>query len=527
MVYGTRLRGGEPQRAHLFWHYAGNRFLSLLTNVLYNTTISDMEVGYKAFTGDLIRAMPLVANDFGFEPEVTAKLLKRPGIRLYEVPDQLLRAHLRRGQEDHLARRRARRRAAGALSLPAMTARPGRFPLFDSLRAIAALSVVVTHGAFYSGALGDSSAVRPYVARLDCGVTIFFLISGFLLYRPFAAAHIRGEPGPATWPYAWRRLLRIVPAYWVALTIVTIWFHHKEVFTLSGIPTYYGLAQAYRGSGAVLGGISQAWTLSVEVAFYVFLPFWAAALRRAVPSRPESRARVEVLAIAGLAVASLLFSVVVVETGNPRQVDFAKVELLSLPAYLDQFALGMLLAVGSVALEGRARQPGIVRAVDRFPALAWAGAVAAFVLVSRGIGLTGRFGEAFTPAQYIGRHLLYAAVALCLIVPAVFGDQHRGVVRRWVLGNPVLLYLGMVSYGIYLWHQAVFGQLLKWNYAKVDFIHPYVSWLLAGVAGTALIASASWYLIERPILSLKRLVPDPRRRSSAPVPATSRAAAER
>jgi glycosyltransferase involved in cell wall biosynthesis len=86
VVYGTRLRGGEPQRAHLFWHYAGNRFLSLLTNVLYNTTISDMEVGYKAFSGDLIRSMTLTADDFGFEAEVTAKLLRRPGTRLYEVP---------------------------------------------------------------------------------------------------------------------------------------------------------------------------------------------------------------------------------------------------------------------------------------------------------------------------------------------------------------------------------------------------------------------------------------------------------
>jgi glycosyltransferase involved in cell wall biosynthesis len=85
-VYGTRLRGGEPQRAHLFWHYAGNRFLSLLTNVLFNTTISDMEVGYKAFRGDLIRGIRLVCDDFGFEPEVTAKVLKIPGIRLYEVP---------------------------------------------------------------------------------------------------------------------------------------------------------------------------------------------------------------------------------------------------------------------------------------------------------------------------------------------------------------------------------------------------------------------------------------------------------
>jgi len=86
VVYGTRLRGGEPQRAHLFWHYAGNGFLSLLTNVLFNTTISDMEVGYKAFRGELIRSIELVSDDFRFEPEVTAKVLRIPGIRLYEVP---------------------------------------------------------------------------------------------------------------------------------------------------------------------------------------------------------------------------------------------------------------------------------------------------------------------------------------------------------------------------------------------------------------------------------------------------------
>jgi glycosyltransferase involved in cell wall biosynthesis len=86
VVYGTRLRGGpEPQRAHMFWHYAGNRMLSLLTNVLFNTTISDMEVGYKAFRGDLVRSIRLVSNDFAFEPEITAKVLRRR-VRLYEVP---------------------------------------------------------------------------------------------------------------------------------------------------------------------------------------------------------------------------------------------------------------------------------------------------------------------------------------------------------------------------------------------------------------------------------------------------------
>jgi glycosyltransferase involved in cell wall biosynthesis len=87
-VFGTRLRGGaHPQRAHLFWHYAGNRFLTLLANVLYNTTISDMEVGYKAFRGELVRGLQLVSDDFRIEPELTAKILRiGPSLRLYEVP---------------------------------------------------------------------------------------------------------------------------------------------------------------------------------------------------------------------------------------------------------------------------------------------------------------------------------------------------------------------------------------------------------------------------------------------------------
>ena len=87
-VFGTRLRGGaHPQRAHLFWHYLGNRFLTLLANVLYNTTISDMEVGYKAFRGDLVRSLDLISDDFRIEPELTAKILRLgPSIRLYEVP---------------------------------------------------------------------------------------------------------------------------------------------------------------------------------------------------------------------------------------------------------------------------------------------------------------------------------------------------------------------------------------------------------------------------------------------------------
>ena len=85
VVYGSRLQGGKAQRAYLFWHLVGNRFLSLLTCVLYNTTLSDMETGYKAFRADVLRSLDLHENRFGIEPEITAKICKRK-LRIYELP---------------------------------------------------------------------------------------------------------------------------------------------------------------------------------------------------------------------------------------------------------------------------------------------------------------------------------------------------------------------------------------------------------------------------------------------------------
>ena len=85
VVFGSRLSGGRPQRAYLFWHLVGNRFLSFLTNLMFNTTLSDMETGYKAFRTDVLRALNLRQDDFGFEPEITAKVCKRK-LRIYELP---------------------------------------------------------------------------------------------------------------------------------------------------------------------------------------------------------------------------------------------------------------------------------------------------------------------------------------------------------------------------------------------------------------------------------------------------------
>ena len=121
-----------------------------------------------------------------------------------------------------------------------------RFKLMDALRAIAALGVLVSHAAYFSGAAEDAW-YGILVANGATGVTVFFVLSGFLLYRPFLASEIDGAPRVRLIDFGRRRVLRIVPAYWVALTILAIYPGLIGVFT-GDWWRYYGLLQVY-GSG--------------------------------------------------------------------------------------------------------------------------------------------------------------------------------------------------------------------------------------------------------------------------------------
>ena len=85
VVYGSRLCGGKVTRAFKIWHLFGNKFLSLITNVLYNATLTDMETCYKVFRADIFKKVQIRCDRFDFEPEITAKVLKQ-GVRLYELP---------------------------------------------------------------------------------------------------------------------------------------------------------------------------------------------------------------------------------------------------------------------------------------------------------------------------------------------------------------------------------------------------------------------------------------------------------
>ena len=383
-----------------------------------------------------------------------------------------------------------------------MNARADRFPLMDSLRAVAALSILMFHSGYFGGLLRDDFIGHSFVARLDVGVTIFFVISGFLLYRPFVRARLRGDAAPEVAAYAWRRFLRIVPAYWVALTLVTVVLSLPGVFTLTGIPIYYGFAQIYDSQHA-FGGIAQAWTLAVEVSFYAFLPIWALGMRKwGRGTTARERMRGELVALALLFVASVALKVVALKLADLHSPE-AQVPLMPLWNFLDQFAIGMAMAVVSVWLQDHGSEtPRLLRVIDRYPSIAWGISLVAFVIVSTMV-TRGGFGRTVSPSAFLTRHELYAVVGFGMVLPAVFGDPRRGVVRR-ILGNRFLLFLGLVSYGLYLYQLGVLSQLVRWHYESVaNATVSSLAWPAACFAGTLLLASASYYLVERPALRLK------------------------
>jgi len=370
-----------------------------------------------------------------------------------------------------------------------------RFPLLDAMRAIAALSIVVTHASGVSN-FNTDNWFGHFPARLNMGVTIFFLLSGFLLYRPFVAARREGRPPIATPAFLRRRVLRIVPAYWVALTLLAIYPG------LLGFSDhwwrFYTFTQIY-WSDSIVQGIGPAWTLCIEVSFYLVLPFLAAAIARLRPSVAG-----EIGILLGLAVLVIVFRWVI-QGYTPPFSDW-RVLHNTLLSYFDWFAYGMVLAVLSVAWHGREAGSPVLVTIIRRPWVPWAAALAVFVFVSLGMNLSRGFFVTYTQWNFFGEHVGYAAVAFLLLLPAIFGDWAGGWPRR-LLAWRVLGWLGLVSYGIFLWHSNI---MLEINDHGAQGWLPgsgFLSLLIPTLAITIPIAAISYYVVEKPALRFK----DPRR----------------
>jgi len=241
------------------------------------------------------------------------------------------------------------------------------FPYFDSLRAVAALMVLVVHVGWTSG-ITTSEIWGRVIDRFDAGVAVFFVISGFLLYRPFVVARLVGKPPPNTARYAKRRALRIVPAYWFALTALAVFPGLPGVFT-GDWWRFYGFMQIYN-TDTQFQGLSPAWSLCVEASFYVLLPLYAYVMWRTQRGRPlRAQVRTELIVLALLAVSSFLNSAI--WSGRIGPMDAARSLIYTLPFMLDWFAIGMSLALISAALEISGSRPRIVAFIEAHPLMIW------------------------------------------------------------------------------------------------------------------------------------------------------------
>ena len=379
--------------------------------------------------------------------------------------------------------------------------RPPRFPAFDGLRAIAAVTVVAVHTSFVSGITPrHRSSIGAYTSRLEIGVAVFFLISGFLLYRPFAVANIAGTPSPNPRTVWVRRLLRIIPAYWLALFVLTTVFQAGDGMGPGGWWAYvchYALLQIYFPV-QFTHGIPAAWTLCIEMSFYLFIPLYGLAMHRLRKTRdPLAMLKVEIWSILGLIALSFLWRLTILQfVGEGNSV--VRAARTWLPGNLDLFGLGMMLGVLSAWWHHRDAEPKLF-SHRAFPWVSWALALYCFWQVSN-LGLPVL--PVYTPSTIeILRQTLYGLFGLFLLAPAVFGPQHQGLIRRFLQLWPMAA-LGVISYGIYLWHETFIYQWLNWGHFRLFDINDALFFSL--VLGSAIAAATlSYFILEKPVLRLK------------------------
>lgn len=345
-------------------------------------------------------------------------------------------------------------------------------PALEGMRGFAAFGVLVTHVAFQTGATGDPIVGRIW-GRFDLAVAVFFALSGFLLWRPHAAAARGLAAAPPVGRYWLNRAARILPAYWVLVVLV-----------LAFLPAADGGWKVWTANLALVQvfvpltlteGLTQMWSLSVEVAFYLVLPIIALALVRL----RGAYARFRVPVLLGVALVSLVWAFLPVPAPDGIHHDNW------LPGYLPWFAAGMLLA--ELAMVGGT---WVHRLAERRVAMA-AIAVVAFALSTTWLaGPEGLVRPA--PWQYATKIVLGAVMSFALLAPLVLaGHRHR------ILASPVALAVGRWSYGLFIWHLAVLTIVFP-MFGIAPFNGNF--WFVLAVTSvlSIAVASASYALVEEP-----------------------------
>lgn len=372
-----------------------------------------------------------------------------------------------------------------APAAPAADPAPGASPrhriaALTGLRAVAALMVAATHAFFWTGNYTDDAFGR-FGARLEVSVPIFFALSGFLLTRPWVRAGRRGGASPRTARYLRRRARRILPAYWITVTVVYLVYTVREAGPFGqgwdGYLRNMTLTQIY-GYGHLHESLTQMWTLAVEAAFYLLLPLFGWVLVRALRPRgpdghgtgghgtgghgaPRPRTGRALGWVAALGAVSPLWIAATHTDGfySLPGISAARVDVtaqLWLPSFLLWFAAGMAVAVLEPALRERGwpARPGL------FTAASLGAAAAAFALACTPLAGEGTIMPAATGPSVV-KNLLYAVCAAGVLAPLALARRDRppGLYTRALAWRPVV-WLGTISYEFFLIHLLVMDLMM-------------------------------------------------------------------
>ena len=376
----------------------------------------------------------------------------------------------------------------------AVAVRP-EFPVLDTLRAIGALAVLTTHAAFQGGAYLRHGVWGTLLARLDVGVAIFFVLSGFLLSRPYLARAAARREHPSTGRYSWKRFLRIYPVYAVTVVIaLALIDENRGVGAVQWVRSLL-LVDIYTSS-RLPQGLTQMWSLAVEVAFYLVLPLLmlvALGRDRGVPVRRVNGVLAVLVAVSVWWVLSLGDQVSEVSAGVP---------MTWLPAYLTWFAVGIGLALAHVLHQThRASAPPLVRhlvTVAAMPGVCWS-LVAGLLLIAA----TPLAGPSFlfvaSPAEALTKHLLYAAIGGLLVLTGIFTVPGSRYVQT--MSAPMLRHLGVISYSTFCIHLPVLHLVMAVTDYGLFQGHGLEVWALT--VALSLVASEVLYrLVEKPGMRL-------------------------
>jgi peptidoglycan/LPS O-acetylase OafA/YrhL len=389
-----------------------------------------------------------------------------------------------------------------------------RLPGIEGLRALAAGSILLVHtwGEASSKGTPDLGRVGAHFPDLSYGVTLFFALSGFLLYRPFAAALLRLERRPSFRKYLRNRALRILPGYWVilllcSLVLGSVSFRNHTGTLVNGRLTDPGLlaragflVQDYEPR-ALITGIGPAWSLAIEVVFYLVLPLLVLlAWRLGRESTLQRRA------FAALAPAFLLLIVGLLGKAGAAYVvrppsgegwgtegwgtNWHSVVERSFLCQADLFAFGMALAVAYAAVE-----QGHLRLPRHWRPVAAGGALAAYAVAAR----VSATQVQLTYSPYNTLVAVSCALLLALVVlPAGSG---RSLLLR-VLETRPLVAAGIISYSVFLWHYPIIIALREHGLTfdgRAGFLANVV---IVGVV-TIVFSTVTYLFVEAPALRLR------------------------